>query len=132
MASQAEVVRNRIIGGEEPLRVPGLLEARHASFTLAGGLVRILRAVIQGPMVAVLHAGQELSPRRLVALEFIGDEHPRYIPQSLEEFAKEAFSRNLIATALDQDIENLAILIDRPPELVPLAMNRAKHLIQVP
>lgn len=42
MASQAEVVRNRIIGGEEPLRVPGQLEARHVSFPLAGGLVRML------------------------------------------------------------------------------------------
>jgi hypothetical protein len=58
-------------------------------------------------MLAVLHTGQELSPRCLVTLEFIGDEHPRYIPQSLEEFAKEPFGRNLIATPLDQDVEKL-------------------------
>ncbi len=103
MASQAEVVRNRTIGGEEPLRVPGRFEALHTSFPLAGGLVRMFRVVIQGPMLAVLHAGQGLSPRRLVALEFIGDEHPRYIPQSREEFAREPFGRKFIATAPRRD-----------------------------
>lgn len=49
-----------------------------------------------------------------------------------EEFANEPFGRRLIATALDQDIENTALLIDRPPEIVPLAVNRKKYLVHMP
>ena len=48
-----------------------------------------------------------------------------------EECAKEPFGRRLIATTLDQDIEKIALLIDRPPEIVPLAVNRKKYLVQM-
>jgi len=33
---------------------------------------------------------------------------------------------------LHQDIEDMAVLIDRPPEIVPLTTNREKDLIQMP
>jgi hypothetical protein len=33
---------------------------------------------------------------------------------------------------LHQDIEDMAVLVDRPPEIVPLTTNREKDLIQMP
>jgi hypothetical protein len=33
---------------------------------------------------------------------------------------------------LDQDIEDMAVLIDRPPEVVALLINREEDLVQVP
>ena len=38
----------------------------------------------------------------------------------------------LVPPALHQDIEDMAVLIDRPPEVVPLTPNRQKDLIQMP
>jgi hypothetical protein len=40
--------------------------------------------------------------------------------------------RRLVPPALHQDIEDMAVLIDRPPEVVPLTTNREKDLIQMP
>jgi hypothetical protein len=33
---------------------------------------------------------------------------------------------------LDQDIQDMALLIDRPPQVVPLAMNGEEDFIQMP
>ena len=132
VTSRAEVLGDGAIRGEEPLGVSWGLEPLHPPLSLTGGLVRIFRAVIQGPVLAMFYAGQELSPGCPIALELIGDEPPWYIRQPFEEFAKEPFGRSLIATGLDQDIENIAMVIDRPPEVVPLAMNGQKYLIQMP
>jgi len=83
----SEVLCDGAISREEALGLAWQFEPLHAPLALTGGLVRILRAVIQVPVLAVFHAGQELAPGRLVALEFISDEHPRDILQPLEEFS---------------------------------------------
>jgi hypothetical protein len=72
----------------------------HPSFPLAGGLVRILRAVIQVPVLAVFHARQEFSLRRVVALELIGHHHARDILQALEELPEERLGRVPVPPAL--------------------------------
>jgi hypothetical protein len=51
VASRAEVLRNRTIGGEEALGVPRGLEPLQAPFALAGRLVGVFGAIVQ---VAVL------------------------------------------------------------------------------
>ena len=58
MASWAEVLGDRTIGGEEPLGVPWGLEPLHAPLPLAGRLVGVLRAVIEVPVLAVFHPGR--------------------------------------------------------------------------
>lgn len=47
MASRAEVMRNRPLRSQEALRISRRFEPLHPPLRLAGGLVRILRAVIQ-------------------------------------------------------------------------------------
>jgi hypothetical protein len=51
---------------------------------------------------------------------------------AVKETAKEACGRRLIATRLHEDIHHIAILINRPPQLVLLPLNRNKDLIKVP
>jgi len=58
MPSRAEVLRDGSMRGEEALSMPWGLEPLHAPLPLAGGLVRIRRAVIQVPVLAVFHAGR--------------------------------------------------------------------------
>jgi hypothetical protein len=56
--SQTEVLRNRTIGGEEPLRVSGRFAALHAPLPLTRRLMGILRTVLEIAVQALLHTGQ--------------------------------------------------------------------------
>jgi hypothetical protein len=50
----------------------------------------------------------------------------------LEQFSHEFHSRVLVASSLDQKIENLAFIVDRPPQPESLAVNQHGHLVEVP
>ena len=54
MPSRAEVFGNETIRGEELLRMPRGFKPLHPPLSLARGLVAILRAVVQVPVLAVV------------------------------------------------------------------------------
>ena len=56
VTSRAKVLGDRAIGREEALGVTRGLESLQAPFALAGGLVRVFGAIIEVPVLAVLHA----------------------------------------------------------------------------
>jgi len=132
VASWAEMLGNRSIRGEKPLGVPWRLEPLHAPLSLAGGLVGVLRAVIQIPMLPMFHAWQELPLGGSITVQLVRDDDPWSILAPLEQLAEEFLCDLLVPPALHQDIEHLALLIHRPPEVVAFAMNGQKHLIQMP
>ena len=76
MPTRSKVLGNRPIRGEKPLRVPGGLEPLHAPLPLAGGLVGVLRTVIEIPVLAVLNTRQNFPLRCAVAFEFISNDPP--------------------------------------------------------
>jgi hypothetical protein len=131
MPARAEVLRDRTIGCEETLSMAGGLKPLHMPLPLACGLVGVLRAIIQIPMLPMFHTRQELSLGGSVALEFVGNDHARYVRQSLEELAEELLCRLLIPTALHQDIQHVSVLINSPPEIVMFALDRQKHFVDV-
>ena len=45
---------------------------------------------------------------------------------------KESFGRTLIAPGLHQDIDDVAVLIDSPPEVLQLAIDFQEKLIEMP
>jgi hypothetical protein len=51
---------------------------------------------------------------------------------SLQELPKEPSSRTGIAIPLNEDVDHIAILVDSPPEIVPLALGVHEELVQVP
>jgi hypothetical protein len=67
-----------------------------------------------------------------VALQLIRNNHARYIPQALEQLAKELLGGLLIAPALDQNVEDVVVLVDSAPQIMPLAINGQKHFSRVP
>ena len=79
MPTGPEVLGDETIGSEKALGVPGRFESLHAPLALAGGLVGILRTVIEVFVLAVFHSWQDLPLRCAIALELIRDEHPRDI-----------------------------------------------------
>jgi hypothetical protein len=62
----------------------------------------------------------------------ISDDHPRDVPQALEQFAEEFLGGLLVPPALHQDIKHMAVLIHRTPEKVTFAVDGQKYLIQMP
>ena len=101
VVSRPEMLSDRAIGGEKALGMGGGLELLRPPFPLACGLAGILRAIIQIAMLPMFHTGQDLAPRRLIALQFVGHNYPRDVCQALGEFPKELLGRNLVATGLD-------------------------------
>jgi hypothetical protein len=59
----------------------------------------------------------------------LGDAHARDVLTAFEELAEERLGRGLVATALDQDVKEIAVLIHRPPERVLLTTTSEKYLI---
>jgi hypothetical protein len=92
----------------------------------------VLRAGVEIPVLAVLHARQDLPLGRPIAFERVRDDHPRHIPAALEQLAEEFLGRMLVPPTLDQDIQDMTVLIHCPPERVACATNRQEYLIQVP
>jgi hypothetical protein len=79
MSAWTEMLGDRTIGREETLGLAWGLEALHTLLPLAGGLVRVLRPVIQIPMLAMFHPRKDLALGGSVAFEFIGDDDTRHV-----------------------------------------------------
>ena len=74
----------------------------------------------------------DLAVSGAVASQLVGDEPPGWPALPLQQLTKEAFSGSPIASRLDEDIDDVAILVHRTPEILPLTLDGYKHLVQVP
>jgi hypothetical protein len=61
-----------------------------------------------------------------------GDQHPGRSRPLLQELPELAFGSLLAAPALEEDIENEGVRVDRAPEPVRLAGDGDDHLVEVP
>jgi len=104
----------------------------HPSFSLSRRLVGRLVAITQISMWSPLDTRKHLPLGGVKALQLIGDDHSEDVPQSFEPFAEELLRYSLIASRLHKNIKNIPIIIHRPPQVVPFAVNREKDFIQRP
>jgi hypothetical protein len=98
----------------------------------SGGLMRDLTAVVQISALPMFNAGQDLTLGGPIGSEFIRHDDSGHVAQTLQQLAKEALGRLRVAAALDQHIKHVAVLVYRPPEVVQLAADADKYLIQKP
>ena len=96
------------------------------------GLVRILRAIVESLMLAVLKVQSHIFVRCRVALELIGDQSPRRDAALSEELSHQPLGRMRAASALHQDVQHDAKLIHRSPQPMLLAFASDEHFIQMP
>lgn len=94
--------------------------------------MRVLTPIIEIAALTVLHAREHLALCRAIAFELIGDDHAWDVLQPFEELAEELLGRLLIASPLYEDIQDVVVLIHRPPQVMTLAMDRQKYLVQMP
>ena len=52
--------------------------------------------------------------------------------EALEELAEELLRGVLVPTPLHEDVEHIAVLVHRPPQVMAFTVDRHEHLVQVP
>jgi hypothetical protein len=94
--------------------------------------MRLLTSIIEVATLAMFHPWQQLAFGCTVALQLIRDDDAWSILAPLEQLAEELLRSFFVPTTLHQDIEHIPILIDGPPQIMALTIDRQKHLIQMP
>src|SRR5260370_4098760 len=94
--------------------------------------MRMLRPVIL-PKLLLMPTGQSETPkRRGVGAELVGDQQFRRETLLLEQLAHQPQPRTGVASALDQHVEDLALVIDGTPQIHALAGDAHYQLVEMP
>ncbi len=80
----------------------------------------------------MIHRRHDRPERHAVAFQLVRDQAKRNLCLTLQELEKEALRCTTVAPRLDEDIDHVAVLIDGPPEILPLALNGDKDFVNVP
>jgi len=115
---------------QEPLGCAGGAEACHGAFAVPGRPVRL--RPVEVSRLPVADRRHDLPMRHRVTAELVGDQHPIRRALPLEEFAEEPRGGRGVPARLDQDVEDVAVLIDGRPQLLPTAVDRQEHLVEMP
>src|ERR1700758_370233 len=75
---------------------------------------------------------QQLAVGDLVTAQLVGDQHARHVPQALEQLTEESLGRHRISAGLDENVEHVAVLVDRAPHIPQPAVDPDEHLVEVP
>ena len=67
-----------------------------------------------------------------VTLQLVDNQAKRNPPLTSQEFAKGALLCTTVASRLDEDVDQVAVLIDSTPQIVPLTVDRDEHFVQEP
>ena len=117
---------------DEPLQVPGRSKALHHPLSSAERQMRIFRSIVKPLVRAVFDVWHDLTLGGRVGAELVGDHPPGWAALLPQQTLQQALGRLGVASALDDLIEHIAVLINRPPQPVLLARDRDHDLIEVP
>jgi len=132
MALEVEGVVDGGVDAEKPLRRAGRFEALHFPLPPSHDLVRVLGAIVH-PLPLLMTAGQAKGLERGgIGAQLVGDRQLGRKALLLEWFAHQLRGRPFIPARLDQQIEDLALLVDGTPEIYAPAGNPRDHLVEVP
>ena len=83
--------------------------------------MRVLRSVIKPLVRAVLDFWHDLTSGGSIRAELIGDHSPGWAALLAQETPQQALGRRGVALRLDDLVEDIAVLVNRPPQPVLLA-----------
>lgn len=116
---------------EETLRVVRRSEPAHLPFALSRGLIGGFGAIVRV-------AGRVVGDRRhdvmrgTVAAQLVGDETTRCLSLAPQQSPKESARRSPVSTRLDEDVDHVAVLIHRAPEILALPVDGHEDFVQEP
>ena len=93
--------------------------------------MRILSTIVESSVLAMFDEKAHLRPRSAVRT-LVRDHHARRRAGGFQELLPEPLRSARVSSALDQDVENEAILVDSAQELMLFARDRDNDLVQMP
>src|SRR6478672_9493526 len=111
---------------------PGRFEALLFSFSTSYRLMRVLRPVVCSQAPIVLSREPDRVERCRIGSQPVSHNPARRKAVLLKQFHHEFLCGLCIASALDEEIQHLTLVVDRPPEPVFTAADRNHHFIEVP
>ena len=124
VTAETEQIQHDAVHRQETLRVRSRLEAPHLAFPLSRRLVRDFGAVVRILIRAVDYRRHHHAARRRVTAQLVGDQSSGDTSLAFQQLQEKAHRRPPIAPGLDQDVDHIAILVDRAPEIVLPPLNR--------
>ena len=132
MSAGSEQIPYQPMNCQEPLGLASRFEALHLPFSPTRWLVRNFCSVVGVPPRVMSDRGHHNSVRGRVTPQLVRDDSPRFTAFALEKFSEELFRRAPIASGLYEDVDEITVLINRPPEILPLAADGDENLIEKP
>jgi hypothetical protein len=94
--------------------------------------MRSLNAIVGVTLGRVSHVAEAGSDRGRIASQSVGDDPQRLSSLPAQKPAEEPLGGASITSRLHQDVDYVAVLIDRPPEILQLAVASQEDLVQLP
>jgi hypothetical protein len=132
MSPNVEQVAHDVVDREEPLGLCRRFETPHVALASARWLVGDFGPVIGVAGRVVDDGRHDHAARGTVAPEAIGDEAAGVTAAPLEQLAKEPRGSVVLPARLQQDVDDLAVLVDGPPEVLTLATNGHEEFVEMP
>ena len=112
VTANVEEVADKSVHGQESLCLTGRFEPSHVSLALPCGLLGDFGAIVFVSVRAIGNGRHDRSVHSPVAAQLVGDQPPRLTLLALQQLAEKTFGSQAVTTRLDEDIDDVAILID--------------------
>ena len=115
-----EGIVDRGMDVEKTLRGSRRLEPLHLALSSPHDLMGVFSTIVFSEAL-IMRAGQaQLPESRAVGAQLVGDQQLRCEALFLEQLAQQPECRLRIATALNEHVENFALMVDGAPQVHPL------------
>ena len=110
----------------------GRLESTHLALALPGRLVRDFGTIVRVLVRAANHGRHHGAERRGVAAQLIRNQSARLLALAFQQLTEEPLRRAAIASRLDEDVDDVAVLVHGAPQILPPALNCDEEFVQIP
>ncbi len=132
MSADPKQILHGTMHRQEALSVADRFEPAHLIFALPCRLMRALRSVVLVLLRAVYDRRHHGTVRRGIGAQLVCDEPARRAALTFQQFPKETRGRLSSTPGLDEDVNDVTVLVNRPPEIPTPALNLHTELIQIP
>jgi hypothetical protein len=131
LTTQIEQSVNCSMSSDESRRLGLRLKSPHASLSRSSRFMRVFSSIIGTLIHQVKRLRHQLLVGHRIAAQLVRDNLSGPTVMRLQQAPEEAFRRLSIAPGLQINICNVAILVDRPPKIVLLAVDLYEHLVDI-
>ncbi len=132
MAAEAKQIQGESVEHKKPLSLSRKGKPTHVTFPLASRFVRHFRSVICVDVIDMIHSRHDRAVSGGIAFQFVRDQPSGFTALAFEQPAEKAFRRLLIPSALDEKINDIAVLVHGTPQIVAFPLDGHKNFVDVP